>query len=261
MYSPVSAERARELLKRWFKEQGLIIRELGRDYIILQEGDNDVLVKLFFPSELVDPEELSRVITELARIRDKYNKVYLAVPQNIADMINGTLLKKAEVGLLVVNIENDLVIEQVRSPPVSIRRTYLEQMDLNTITSVVKKIVEDALMSMREEIRLLKERIVRLEQQAALSGSASLSHELQRELERIWEVIDRIKVDLARLSDKVSLIESQIHRSAQPSASIKPTTKPEVEVREEVKASERELPEFLRDNPWIAILRQRAKET
>ncbi len=266
MYSPLSLERARELVKRWIKEQGLTVVEAGRDYIIAQEGDNDVYIKLFFPPELAEPEELVRVVTELARARDKYNKAYIAVPQNIADLVDGTLLKRADIGLLVVDHEHETVIERVKSPPISIRRTYMESTNMESyIFNIVRKVVNEVLSKVLNDIRNIKEKVAALEKSLEKSSETpsrgSMIERIQREIERLWEVVDRLKLDLARLSDKIALLEAQYGKEI----TISPKARTEtVTLRQEIskeKETHEELPEFLRDNPWVSILRQKAKET
>ncbi len=242
----VALDRARSLLKSWIKEKGLTIEEFESDYLILREGDNSILVKIVVFEDIPDTDELNREITLLASRRNEYNKMYIAVSSDIVPLLDGKLLKKLGIGVLELNFEEDVVRERLQSPAISVRK--VESIDISRIekdiVTLVKRIIERELDPIRRELDNLKTYINKYPSNATSQNQTLREkvEKLREEIDSIWDVIDRLKIEIERIKSSISG-EVKTDRSS-------------VEKKDEAqeRAQPSNVPEFIKDNPWIQIL-------
>ncbi len=236
MSSLLILDKVRTLLKRWAKENNLILEELGDSSAILREGDNTIFIKFLIYEDIPDIDDLNRQITLLASKRSEYNKMYILTGRDTVSILDGKLLKKVGIGVLVVDFDNEEIREVLQSPAVSVKKTY--DIDISKIENYIKNIVEKYVKNEIEKVydlvRSIEERVLNIEKM--LSNMKSY----KQDIEDIWNVIDRLKLEIERLKNMCT------------DTSARPVKEEAVEVsRREEKI---EMPEYLKDNPWIQII-------
>ncbi|NPA23776.1 MAG: hypothetical protein GXO23_05745 [Crenarchaeota archaeon] len=234
----VTLDRARNILKKWIKERNLIIEELESDHLILREGDNTVLVKIIVFEDLPDIDEINREITVLASRRSEYNKMYIAVSRDVAHLLDGKLLKKLGIGVIAIDLEEGEAREILQSPAISRRVAEIDVSRLEQdLSRIVRRILDSELSVLRREIEELKNRA----QDSASGDVLKKLEKIREEIESIWNVIDRLKIEIERLKNTISTGEVQsTATSSRQEAQQQSDTSP--------------VPDFIKDNPWVQIL-------
>ncbi len=248
----VTLDRVKNILKTWIKERNLTIEEIENDHLVLREGDNTIFLKIIIFEDIPDIDELNREVTILASRRREYNKMYIVVSRDVAHLLDGKLLKKLGIGVLAVDLEEGEVKEVLTSPAISIHR--VENIDLSRIELELEKTVRRIVMSELEPIRSELEKLKSLVQRGQ-SGSVDKSvldvlNKLREEIENIWNVIDRLKVEIERMKSLSTVSIENVEESKRSGRSM--------ETMETVEQSN--VPDFIKDNPWVQILANKVRQ-
>lgn len=139
--------KALEVLEKWANDNGLIEVSRGDDYLVCKEGNNIIMYKglyLDIPTE----NDVTRELALMAKDRMLYNKYYIVTTPDIANFIDGGLVKKLGIGVMV--IDGSAVKEVMRSVPIE-------------ITSIKGQVDDQRIRLIEREIRELEGRIKELE--------------------------------------------------------------------------------------------------
>ena len=257
--SSLIQEQALSIVRSWARERGIVIEDVREDGILAREGDNTVLIKLVLFEDFPDVDRLNSTLMELAKDRNNFNKVYVALQSEYVHLLDGKLLKKLSIGVLGIDFEKGTVVEVLPSPAIRIRKVVdIESID--RLRPVIAEIVNEQLSKIIQEIRILETRISALEDRVRQLESkvttSGIGKELKEELNSLWNVVDRLKLEIERL-------KTSIQTGATVSPAEKPQAKPvmvEEAVQEAGATPSEGVPDFLRDNPWVQILAKKASE-
>ncbi len=210
-------------LKRYFRERGCIIlpiEELKLPEDIIKEVDLAVLdvknlILVKVIEGILDRNALMNAAMKVAVFREYADKAYLATPVSFRVIIDGKVLADNGLGLLLVD-EQGNVKEVLPPKPKSVK---------GVPSTYIK-----ALNKLEEQIEILRRRI--------------------NELDNVMERVNRLTREIERLRREVEVIEREL-RGERRELYEEVIPKKEIEREEEEK---RELPSYLRDNPWLEIL-------
>ncbi len=259
--SSVIYEQALSTLRAWARDRGIVVDEIREDEILMREGDNVVLVKLVLFEDFPDVDKLNAALMELAKDRNNFNKVYIAMQKGHVHLLDGKLLKKLSIGVLEIDLDRGTVVEVLPSPAIRIRRV-LDQENLEKLRPVIAEIVNEQLSKLVQEIRQLEAKVSMLEDrirqlETRTTRTPETERELREEINSLWSVVDRLKIEIERLktsiqtTSTVTVEKLQIRSTAAEAAMQEAVTNT---------VSREDVPDFLRDNPWVQILAKKASE-
>ncbi len=242
MSSLVLLDRIKSLVKKWAKDRSLIIEEFRNDKIILREGDNIILVRPLVYEDIPDVDEINREIAVLASCRSQYNRMYVLVNQDIVSLLDGRTLKKVGIGVLVADLENDEIKEILQSPALSIKKDV--EFDISKIESYIKdtvlKIIEKELENIVKTISDISFKVQKLEK------VISQYEKIRQDVETLWNIVDRLKIEIERLRSMG--IEAEGIKTGEVKSQVS-----------EIETQQAQIPEYLKDNPWVRILAEKVR--
>ncbi len=256
--SSIVVEQAIPILRAWAKERGIVIEEVRDDTVLMREGDNAILVKLVVFEDFPDVDQLNSALMELAKERNNYNKVYIAVNSSHAHLLDGKTLKKLGIGVLAIDIESGRVDEVLPSPAIKTRKV-LDLENIDKLRRIVEEVVSEYMSKMSQELRIIETRVAAVENKLSQleskmkSATGTVPAELREELSNIWNVIDRLKIEIERLKN----ICSTVSEAKTGEGAVRQVEGTRIEQTSTESVSEA-VPEFLRDNPWVQILARKA---
>ena len=233
--------RVKELIRRWCFDKSINITELKDRDIIAEEGNNTVLIRIFY-TEIPNEEIILREITYLSNERHKYNKVYIAIPEDAKMYLDGKLLKDIGIGVLTYNLDEGIVSEVLTSPAIK-TSIILPNID---IEKIIDKKIEEHLKNIYLEIESIKQNLSKVTT-VHTSGINDKIISLKNEIDSIWDIIERLKIEIEKIKNMctgVEHIEKRIEHRV-----------------EKVEVKEMEVPEFIKDNPWIEILSKKVESS
>ncbi|MGC9135694.1 hypothetical protein [Caldivirga sp.] len=163
--------KAMEFLDKWIRENGLVKMDKGDDYIVCKEGNNTIMYKGLY-LEIPTEGDVAKEIALMAKDRVLYNKYYIVTTPEVVNFIDGGLVKKLGIGVMVV--DESSIKEVMRSIPIETafskgqgmdqRVEYLER-TVNSLESRVKEL-EDRINQLTQVINELKRGTQRSEEAA-----------------------------------------------------------------------------------------------
>lgn len=175
-----------DVVDRWMRDIGLLNIEKGMDYAIYKEGNNVVYVKALY-IEIPTESDVAKEIALMAKDRALYNKYYIATMPDILNFIDGSIIRKLGIGVLVV--DGDTVKEVVKSIPIEVQR--------------IQQASPEALKGLERELEEIKNRVKVLEDK----------------VERIMSIIDEVR--------RAQQAQAVVQRSAEQAPTPGPVTVPE----------------------------------
>ena len=165
--------KAMEFLEKWIRENGLVEVDKGDDYVICREGNNTVMYRGLY-LEIPTEGDVAKEIALMAKDRVLYNKYYIVTTPEVVNFIDGGLIKKLGIGVMV--IDDSSIKEVMRSIPIETtsskgrdtdqRIEHLERV-INTLEGKVKEL-EDKLNQLTQVINELKRSAQRGEETARI---------------------------------------------------------------------------------------------
>jgi len=107
--------KAMEVLEKWISDNGLIELDRGEQYLVCKEGNNTVMYRGLY-LEIPTEGDVAKEIALMAKDRVLYNKYYIVTTPDVANFIDGALVKKLGIGVVVV--DGASVREVMRSIPI-----------------------------------------------------------------------------------------------------------------------------------------------
>ncbi|WP_291767862.1 hypothetical protein [Caldivirga sp. UBA161] len=107
--------KAMEFLEKWIKENGLVEVDKGDDYMICKEGNNTVMYRGLY-LEIPTESDVAKEIALMAKDRTLYNKYYIVTTLEVVNFIDGGLIKKLGIGVMV--IDGSSIKEVMKSIPI-----------------------------------------------------------------------------------------------------------------------------------------------
>jgi len=224
--------KVKEALIDWYMDKGLTIKNTNDDKIVLNEGNNTILVKIIY-QDIPTAEEINKELAYVASERKNFNKVYIALPKHARPYIDGKILKKLGIGLILYDSTKLGNFEEILpSIPIRISRIELDE-NLSSKLILIDELVKE-ISSIKETVRELMIKISNI--------PLSKISDIEVEISKIWNVIEELKRNIILCKE----LEREEKRTS--------------ETIEEVKSIE-EVPEFLKDNPWVSILSKKSETT
>ena len=224
--------KVKEALIEWYVDKGLTIRNADDDKIILNEGNNTILIKIVY-QDIPTTEEINKELAYIASERKSFNKAYIALPKHARPYIDGKILKKLGIGLILYDSAKLGNFEEVLpSIPIRVSRVELDE-NLSNKLILIDELVREV-SSIKETVKELMVKISNI--------PLSKISDIEVEISRIWNVIEELRRNITFCKESE---REKKHVS---------------ETVEEVRSIEG-VPEFLKDNPWIRILSKKGETT
>ena len=213
-----------------YEEEGFYEIERSRDLestyssrLILSDGRREIAVNVLDEESLLSRGALQEALLQAEKLKLKFDGVCIAVPRKYVKVIDESVMAMHGFGLIIYD---RLGAEEIIPPRLRERREPIREPNEG---------IKNVEVESREIIELRREisRVLRI-------------------LEEIEARLDRLERDQRGLASRISKLESELPRS-------KPVSRRE-EVEVKVQASprsNRKLPSYLHDNPWIEILSRR----
>ena len=212
-----------------YEEEGFYEIERSRDLestyssrLILSDGKKEIAVNVLDEESLLSRGALQDALLQAEKLKLKFDGVCIAVPRKYVKVIDESVMAMHGFGLIIYD---RLGAEEIIPPRLRERREPIREPNEG-----IKNVeVECEIIELRREIS----RVLRI-------------------LEEIEARLDRLERDQRGLASRISKLESELPRS-------KPVSwREEVEVKVQASPrSNRKLPSYLHDNPWIEILSRR----
>jgi len=201
--------------------------ELGEDDIVLKDADNLILVSLIQIdlSGSLSPKVRKRVrgeIGRLARLSAYFNKAYIALPEEVLKLHKNKII---DVELL--------------------REAGIGLLSINLL---------------KGEVRQLLPPKPRSSSRAERVDVTPLLKEMEGKIRKLELLYDRLENELNEIKKEIDNLKVRIEITNTSRSKEEEIPKAEEESGREVKIEDLELPSFMRDNPWLEVLRRRGRE-
>ncbi|OYT61675.1 MAG: hypothetical protein B6U69_03170 [Thermofilum sp. ex4484_15] len=201
--------------------------ELGEDDIVLKDADNLILVSLIQIdlSGSLSPKVRKRVrgeIGRLARLSAYFNKAYIALPEEVLKLHKNKII---DVELL--------------------REAGIGLLSINLL---------------KGEVRQLLPPKPRSSSRAERVDVTPLLKEMESKIRKLELLYDRLENELNEIKKEIDNLKVRIEITNTSRSKEEEIPKAEEESGREVKIEDLELPSFMRDNPWLEVLRRRGRE-
>jgi len=170
--------KAMEVLEKWISDNGLIELDRGEQYLVCKEGNNTVMYRGLY-LEIPTEGDVAKEIALMAKDRVLYNKYYIVTTPDVANFIDGALVKKLGIGVVVV--DGASVREVMRSTPIetpmprgqgSDQRIEALERGIRALEARVKELEDkvDQLMQALAELKRAPQRVEERRQVQATQG-------------------------------------------------------------------------------------------
>ena len=170
--------KAMEVLEKWISDSGLIELDRGEQYLVCKEGNNTVMYRGLY-LEIPTEGDVAKEIALMAKDRVLYNKYYIVTTPDVANFIDGALVKKLGIGVVVV--DGASVREVMRSTPIetpmprgqgSDQRIEALERSIRALEARVKELEDkvDQLMQALAELKRAPQRVEERRQVQATQG-------------------------------------------------------------------------------------------
>jgi hypothetical protein len=170
--------KAMEVLEKWISDNGLIELDRGEQYLVCKEGNNTVMYRGLY-LEIPTEGDVAKEIALMAKDRVLYNKYYIVTTPDVANFIDGALVKKLGIGVVV--IDGASVREVMRSTPIetpmprgqgSDQRIEALERGIRALEARVKELEDkvDQLMQALAELKRAPQRVEERRQVQATQG-------------------------------------------------------------------------------------------
>jgi exonuclease VII small subunit len=170
--------KAMEVLEKWISDNGLIELDRGEQYLVCKEGNNTVMYRGLY-LEIPTEGDVAKEIALMAKDRVLYNKYYIVTTPDVANFIDGALVKKLGIGVMVV--DGASVREVMRSTPIetpmprgqgSDQRIEALERGIRALEARVKELEDkvDQLMQALAELKRAPQRVEERRQVQATQG-------------------------------------------------------------------------------------------
>ena len=170
--------KAMEVLEKWISDSGLIELDRGEQYLVCKEGNNTVMYRGLY-LEIPTEGDVAKEIALMAKDRVLYNKYYIVTTPDVANFIDGALVKKLGIGVVVV--DGASVREVMRSTPIetpmprgqgSDQRIEALERGIRALEARVKELEDkvDQLMQALAELKRAPQRVEERRQVQATQG-------------------------------------------------------------------------------------------
>lgn len=170
--------KAMEVLEKWISDNGLIELDRGEQYLVCKEGNNTVMYRGLY-LEIPTEGDVAKEIALMAKDRVLYNKYYIVTTPDVANFIDGALVKKLGIGVVVV--DGVSVREIMRSTPIetpmprgqgSDQRIEALERGIRALETRVKELEDkvDQLMQALAELKRAPQRVEERRQVQATQG-------------------------------------------------------------------------------------------
>ncbi|KUO89347.1 MAG: hypothetical protein AT712_02630 [Caldivirga sp. CIS_19] len=170
--------KAMEVLEKWISDNGLIELDRGEQYLVCKEGNNTVMYRGLY-LEIPTEGDVAKEIALMAKDRVLYNKYYIVTTPDVANFIDGALVKKLGIGVVVV--DGASVREVMRSTPIetpmprgqgSDQRIEALERGIRALEARVKELEDkvDQLMQALAELKRTPQRVEERRQVQATQG-------------------------------------------------------------------------------------------
>lgn len=141
------------LIKWLVEERGLEIIERGDDYVNCRDGNNVVHFRYIY-LDIPNEADVTKGIAEVAGIRTSFNKAYIVVDKSAVNFVDGKLLRKLGIGIIVMGNE---ISEALASAPISTadRHAIDDEEELVKIRDVVRSL-QDKLAEVERRVQELE---------------------------------------------------------------------------------------------------------
>jgi len=167
-----------EVLEKWISDNGLIELDRGEQYLVCKEGNNTVMYRGLY-LEIPTEGDVAKEIALMAKDRVLYNKYYIVTTPDVANFIDGALVKKLGIGVVVV--DGASVREVMRSTPIetpmprgqgSDQRIEALERGIRALEARVKELEDkvDQLMQALAELKRAPQRVEERRQVQATQG-------------------------------------------------------------------------------------------
>ena len=206
--------------------------------IIVREGDNIIFFSIF---SITMPLEIARIrkivnleLVKLSKLTNYANKVYLVMPKGIIKphILDGMLFERSGVGLISID-NNGSFKEEIPAKPFERKRLFQIEYD-----------------KIEKRISLLESRIYEL--QKILNNYQKCYEELHNNINRLNQRISSIE---ERMNYVINLVQSSSLRITRPCEVTSLLAGEEVKIE-----VSKDLPSFVKNNPWLQVLSKRGKE-
>ncbi len=217
-----------------------LLSDVRSNTLVFLEGKNKVAI--YVVTRGVSRDEISREIATkcVAKLRDFVDKIYVAIPITYRFLVDGRLIKELGIGLLVYDLDKGNVEELVPAKPIT--RPKVAAVDLRRLEELEERIanIEYRLENLMKEVSELRRTI------SAIERSLLHPDDVRR---MVTDVLER---ELSRIRRELS--------SYVPTAPSAAGVEVAAEISQEVPSGATFWEEYLKDHPWVEVLRKRSKE-
>ena len=207
--------------------------------LVAKDGNN-IIFYTVIPLQFISEPEVRKIINlelaKLSRLSIYANKVYLVIPEQYAksSIVDGNMVIEAGVGLLCID-KNGNFIEKI--PPKPSERTAF----LNFLRGELEKKI--ASFEARFNDLIMK-----------IDDLASRYERLESLYNELYSRLNNLERELNNINDKISNL------TLTATSVIKTETTSHIEEKVRAPKVSGELPSFVRDNPWLAVLAKSDKD-
>ena len=201
-------------------------------------------------------EEILKIVKEMPQYADK---AYLAIrPLKIAYLPPQRLFEASGIGL--IEISGEEIVEKIPSRPLRYKLEAQTRRELGRLGEELRKLVE--------KVSVIERRLLDVETQLEnldIPSARALESRLSMEIEKLSKRIATLEAQLTKISARVEANEKRIRElyrkpllplKGEPGIPALPDIAERSELAEEVG-----LPDFIRGNPWLDVLKKTKKKS
>ncbi len=200
-------KREMDRLIKWLtEERGMEVVERGEDFVNCRDGNNLVHFRYVY-LDIPNEADIAKRAAEVAGSRTAFNKAYLVVDRPSANFVDGKLMRRLGIGIIVMGSE---ITEAMASMPTA-RPT----------------VSDGAIAEVMSEVRAVRDRLADVERRV---GELESMIRTRNEREKQVEVVTKDEAN-----DEAGEVDGGEGRV------------------------QGDVPQFMRENPWLDILGKRGK--
>jgi len=201
-------------------------------------------------------EEILKIVKEMPQYADK---AYLAIhPLKIAYLPPQRLFEASGIGL--IEISGEEIVEKIPPRPIRYKLEAQTRRELGRLGEELRKLAE--------RMSVIERRLLNVEtrlENLDIPSTQALESRLSMEIEKLSQRIAELEAQLTKISARVEANEKRIrelYRKPLPPLKGEPgiSALPDIAERGEF-AEEAGLPDFIRGNPWLDVLKKTKKKS